>query len=93
MLAVSSDAAEVIRRLMKTGIAGIRISTGPSTSNGKGPALVLDIAQEPPLEDEVIDAQGAQVFVDPAAALTLDDKVLDAHFDGDQVQFDVHDRD
>jgi iron-sulfur cluster assembly protein len=93
MLTVSSDAADVIRRLMKEGAAGLRISTGPATGNGSGPALVLDLAPEPETEDEVIDAEGAQVFVDPAAAPTLDDKLLDARLEGDQVQFDVLSRD
>ena len=93
MLAISSDAADVIRRLMQTGAAGLRISTGPASGNGHGPALVLDLAPEPDSGDEVIDAEGAQVFVDPAAAPTLEDKVLDARVEGDQVEFDVVRRD
>jgi iron-sulfur cluster assembly protein len=91
MLKITSDAAEVIRGLMDAGAGGLRISTGPATSNGHGPALVLDLAPEPDAEDEVLDAEGAQVFVDPAAAVTLNGKILDAQLEGEELQFAVHD--
>jgi iron-sulfur cluster assembly protein len=93
MLSITSNAADVIRGLMKSGAAGLRISTGPATSNGHGPALLLDLAPEPAVEDEVVDADGAQVFVDPAAATTLEHKVLDARMEGEQLHFAVHDQD
>jgi iron-sulfur cluster assembly protein len=93
MLSITNDAAEVIRALMESGAGGLRISTGPSTSNGKGPALVLDLAPEPRSRDEVVDADGAQVFLDPAVAPTLDGKVLDAHVEGEQLEFAVLDDD
>jgi len=91
MLSITSDAAEVIRGLMDAGAGGLRISTGPATANGHGPALVLDLATEPKAHDEVVDDDGAQVFVDPAAAATLDGKVLDAHLEGEELAFAVLD--
>jgi iron-sulfur cluster assembly protein len=93
MLSITSDAAQIIRRLMDSGAGGLRISMGPATSNGHGPALVLDLAPEPRGEDEVVDADGAQVFVDPAAAQSLDGKVLDAQLEGEELQFAVLDED
>jgi iron-sulfur cluster assembly protein len=93
MLSITSDAAQIIRRLMDSGAGGLRISTGPAGSNGHGPALVLDVAPEPRLEDEVVDADGAQVFIDPAASQSLNGKVLDAHLEGEELQFAVLDED
>jgi iron-sulfur cluster assembly protein len=89
MLSITSDAADVIRRLMQEGAAGLRISTGPASFNGHGPPLVLDLAPEPTAGDEVVDEDGAKVFVDPAAAPTLDGKVLDAQLEGEELQFAV----
>lgn len=93
MLSITSDAADVIRRLMEDGAAGLRISTGPASFNGHGPPLVLDLAPEPPAGDQVLDEDGAKVFVDPAAAPTLDGKVLDADLEGEELQFAVLDGD
>jgi iron-sulfur cluster assembly protein len=92
MLSITTDAAEIIRELMDAGAGGLRISTGPATSNGHGPALVLDLAPEPRSEDEVVDADGAQVFVEPAAGAALENKVLDAHTQGEQLEFAVRDQ-
>jgi Fe-S cluster assembly iron-binding protein IscA len=91
MLSITDHAAELIRALMESGAGGLRISTGPATSNGSGPALLLDVAPEPRAQDEVVDAGGAQVFVDPAVAPSLDGKVLDAHLEGEKLEFAVLD--
>lgn len=93
MLSITPDAAELIRRLMEDGVAGLRISTGAASFNGHGPPLVLDLAPEPSAGDEVVDEDGAKVFVDPAAAPTLNGKVLDAHLEGEELQFAVLDSD
>lgn len=93
MISITDDAAELIRALMDSGAGGLRISSAPSTSNGHGPALVLDLAPEPRDDDEVLDADGAHVFVDPAIAPSLDGKVLDAHVEGEQLEFAVLDDD
>jgi len=92
MLAVTTDAAEVIRGLMDSGAAGLRISTGPHSMNGSGPALHVDLAESPEAEDQIVDADGAQVFVDPAAAPALEDKVLDAETDGGELTFAVREQ-
>lgn len=93
MLSITPDAADVIRRLMNDGAAGLRISTGAASFNGHGPPLVLDLAPEPPDGDQIVDEDGAKVFVDPAAAPTLDGKVLDAQLEGEELQFAVIDGD
>jgi iron-sulfur cluster assembly protein len=91
MLAVTENAAAVIRDL--TGSenaavgAGLRIATDPSAGS-----LTLSLAPEPAEGDQVLDASGARLFLDFAAAQLLDDKALDAAVD-DQgaVQFAVTD--
>jgi Fe-S cluster assembly iron-binding protein IscA len=40
----------------------------------------------------VIDAQGARVFLEPKAASLLDDKVLDADVEQNQVAFTIADQ-
>ena len=66
----------------------MRISTGSVSSNGSGPTLELTVAPEPEPEDEVLDDDGAQVFLDPLAAAHVDGKILDAdHEPGGGVSF------
>jgi iron-sulfur cluster assembly protein len=61
--------------------------------NGTGPSYALELAPEPADEDEVVEDEGAQVFVDPAARQTLDDKQLDADIEvGGEVRFSLRDR-
>jgi iron-sulfur cluster assembly protein len=93
MLVITNDAADVIRGLMDSGAGALRIAPAAPTSNGHGPALLLELAPEPEVEDEILNADGAQVFVDPGVVPTLEDKVLDAHVDGEQLEFAVRDQD
>jgi iron-sulfur cluster assembly protein len=46
----------------------------------------------PAEDDEVVEEQGARVFLEPEAASLLDDKVLDASVEQDQVAFTIADR-
>jgi Fe-S cluster assembly iron-binding protein IscA len=78
---------------MDSGAGGLRISSAPATGNGHGPALVLDLAPEPRDEDQVVETDGAQVFLDPSIAPSLRGKVLDAHVEGEQLEFAVLDDD
>jgi len=43
-------------------------------------------------DDEVVEEQGARVFLDPAAASLLEDKVLDASLEQNQVAFTIADQ-
>jgi iron-sulfur cluster assembly protein len=52
----------------------------------------LDVVTLPAEDDEVIDEQGARVFLEPEAASLLDDKVLDASVEQDQVAFTIADQ-
>jgi Fe-S cluster assembly iron-binding protein IscA len=61
--------------------AGLRIDTAGESQ------FSLEIALEPAPGDQVIEEGGARVFVDPDAALILDNAELEARSDGNQVAF------
>src|SRR2546429_9716098 len=52
----------------------------------------LSVVALPAEDDEVIDEQGARVFLEPEAASLLDEKVLDASVEQDQVAFTIADQ-
>jgi Fe-S cluster assembly iron-binding protein IscA len=52
----------------------------------------LTVVPLPAEDDEVIDEQGARVFLEPEAASLLDEKVLDASVEQDQVAFTIADQ-
>ena len=57
-------------------------------------AIVESTDSPAPLEgDEVLDAQGAHVFLDELAVLALEDKSLDAQIEGGEISFGIVQRD
>jgi iron-sulfur cluster assembly protein len=89
MLTVTDNAADQIRTLTDLPDAleggGLRIAT-----DSEAGSLLLSLAGSPVEGDEVLDTAGARLFLDPEAALILDDKELDASVDGaGRVQFAV----
>jgi iron-sulfur cluster assembly protein len=91
MVTITSDAADALRAVLGAKHGGVRISTG-ARANGDGPALTLEVVPEPEPDDEVVDADGAQLYLDPMAVDALDGKVLDAEREADAVRFSVLDR-
>ncbi|SEH15514.1 hypothetical protein [Thermoleophilum album] len=88
MLAISPAASEAIRGLleaseMPTG-SGMRITLSSSGTEG---ALEISLRPHPEAEDQVVEVEGAAVFIEPQALPLVDDKVLDAHVERDQVAF------
>jgi iron-sulfur cluster assembly protein len=53
--------------------------------------LQVSVVSLPAEDDEVIEEQGARVFLEPEAAALLDDKVLDASVEHNQVAFTIAD--
>ncbi|MGH2947514.1 MAG: iron-sulfur cluster biosynthesis family protein [Solirubrobacteraceae bacterium] len=90
MLTITSDAADALRAVLGAKEGGVRISTGTSL-NGNGPNLTLEVVPEPEPDDEVLDADGASLYLDPVAVDALDGKVLDAEREADAVRFSVFD--
>jgi iron-sulfur cluster assembly protein len=89
VLTISPAASEAIKGLIAASDlpenAGIRISSHPQ---GPG-SFELSLAPEAGEADEVVEQQGAIVFVDDEVAPILDDKTLDAQTEGEQVAFTI----
>jgi iron-sulfur cluster assembly protein len=96
VLAITETAATAIKSLASARDqpedAGVRIAAREDVDVAAPGSLELSLADGPAPDDEVIDQQGAHVFVEPRAASYLDDKVLDAYTEGKQVRFTVNDQ-
>ncbi|REE98521.1 Fe-S cluster assembly protein HesB [Thermomonospora umbrina] len=81
MLTLTSGAVQVIRTVTANPElppeTGIRITSGVNGSQ----ALTLSVAARPEQGDEVVEAEGARVYLEPTAATMLEDKTLDAEVD------------
>jgi Fe-S cluster assembly iron-binding protein IscA len=90
VLAITPDAAEAIKGVVNSsGLpddAGLRIAR-PAAGDERGAGFELTVAPVPAEDDQVIEENGAHVFLEPQAANVLDDRKLDADVRGDQVQF------
>ncbi len=86
MLEMTQTAIDVINHIAP-GDAGLRVYVSGGQPDVR--ALQVEIAEEPKADDQVVEAGGAQVFLESRAADTLDDKVLDAVQDERGVRFAV----
>jgi iron-sulfur cluster assembly protein len=84
MLVLTEAAAEVVKSVTATPQApdgaGIRIASSAPEPEAAG-ALQVTAELAPGENDQVIEAAGAHVYLEPQAAAYLDDKVLDAQVD------------
>ena len=94
LLALTDSAVEAVKSI---------VSSSDETSETTGLRMVaeragtqanfhLSVVALPAEDDEVIDEQGARVFLEPEAASLLDDKVLDADVEQNQVAFTIADQ-
>ncbi|MEA2248789.1 MAG: iron-sulfur cluster assembly protein [Solirubrobacteraceae bacterium] len=95
MLTITDRAAEAIDAVVASApnaadTAGLRIARATAPDGQEG--LALSLTDGPAPDDAVVEGGGAPVFVDAAAAPIVDDKVLDAEVDGDQVGFMLRDQ-
>lgn len=93
MLTLTQNATAAIAGLLEgpgmPDSAGIRIASA-SRENGDDPAAIqLGLAAAPDDHDSVIQESGARVFVEDTVIGLLDDKLLDADSDGEQVRFSI----
>ena len=89
MLTLTDDATTQIRNIIESPEVpdgcGVRIATDPASGG-----LSLALAATPAEDDQVLDEAGARVFLEPQAAIMLDDKALDASTDATgQVRFSI----
>jgi Fe-S cluster assembly iron-binding protein IscA len=96
MLMVTENAGQAIEAIVANAElpdgSGLRIDAPdqpPATLDRSGVPLQLEVTSQPAAQDQVVSEGGAQVFIAPAAAPILDDKVLDVQVgeDTDRVQF------
>ena len=70
---------------------GIRlIATDPT--EGEEPGFYLSVVSQPAEDDEVIEEEGARVFLDQQAAIILDGKVLDSVIEDGRATFAIADQ-
>lgn len=82
MLTLTENATTAVKGLIEqlpTDTGGLRISEAVAPDTG----YALSIAEAPLPDDSVVEEAGARVFIDPAATVQLDDRVLDARIDND----------
>jgi iron-sulfur cluster assembly protein len=89
VLTLTENASTVVKTLLDQTDgqqSGLRISQDAADS----PALHVMPTEAPQPGDQVLEEDGARVFLEETAALTLDDKVLDAQVDTEGgVQFSI----
>jgi iron-sulfur cluster assembly protein len=94
MLSLTSEATQAIERILKApGVpdsAGLRIMpVGPSDESEATSELQVEVAEEPGESDEVIETNGARVFVQDSLCGYLDDKLLDAEMVQERIRFSL----
>jgi iron-sulfur cluster assembly protein len=94
MLTITSTAAEAIRAIVQStdvpDKGGIRISL--ARQNGSQASLELALSPAPMEGDDVLELNGAHVFLDEMASVALDDKSLDAEMEGGEISFGIVER-
>ena len=94
MLALTDNAVEAVKSIVSSSdeaseMSGLRMVAERAGTQANFHLTVVPLPAE---DDEVIDEQGARVFLEPEAASLLDEKVLDASVEQDQVAFTIADQ-
>lgn len=78
MLTLTETASSVVKTIVaqspSTETGGLRIQ-GAGTQETE---FQVSVVPQPEMTDSVVERDGARVFLEPGAAIVLDDKVLDA---------------
>ena len=90
MLSMTEAASGAIRAMAEQhdNVTGIRI-TSDAEADGQ---LTLRTAAQPDADDQIVEDQGARVFLDSQAAFLLDSSVLDARLRDGRFRFVVTQR-
>jgi iron-sulfur cluster assembly protein len=94
MLALTDNAVEAVQEILSSSEAmpetsGLRLVADPAGAQAN---FQLSVVALPAEDDEVIEEQGARVFLDREAAALLEDKVLDASVEANEVAFTITDQ-
>jgi iron-sulfur cluster assembly protein len=94
MLALTDSAVQAVQEILSSSeetpeTGGLRLV---AERGGAQTNFQLSVVALPAEDDEVIEEQGARVFLDPEVASLLDDKILDASLEPNQVAFTIADQ-
>jgi iron-sulfur cluster assembly protein len=94
LLALTDNAVQAVKNIVSSTeevseAGGLRLVAEPTPTQVNFELTVVALPAE---DDEVIEEQGARVFLEQEAASLLDDKVLDATEQQNQVAFTISDQ-
>jgi iron-sulfur cluster assembly protein len=94
MLALTDSAVQAVQEILSSSeetpeTGGLRLVAELAGTQAN---FQLSVVALPGEDDEVIEEEGARVFLDPEAASLLEDKILDASIEPDQVAFTIADQ-
>ena len=94
LLALTDNAVEAVKSIVSSSdeaseTGGLRMVAERAGAQAN---FELSVVPLPAEDDEVIEEQGVRVFLEQEAASLLDDKVLDAKVEQDQVAFTIADK-
>ncbi len=94
LLALTDSAVEAVKNIVSSSgeveeTSGLRMVADLAGTQAN---FQLSVVPVPAEDDEVIEEQGARVFLEPEAASLLDDKVLDANLEENRVAFTIADQ-
>jgi Fe-S cluster assembly iron-binding protein IscA len=93
LLALTDNAVEAVKTIVSSSDDVSETSGLRMVAEQAGAQMNLRLSVALPSEDdEVLEEQGARVFLEPEAASLLDDKVLDASVEQNQVAFTIADQ-
>ena len=93
MLTITTEAAQAINAIVGSSPmpqGGLKISAKPVSDSES--TLELSVVESPAPNDQVIEDQGTRVFLEQLASDYLEDKVLDAEVEGEQIRFTLQDQ-
>jgi iron-sulfur cluster assembly protein len=94
LLALTDNAVDAVKNIVSSSdetseTSGLRVVAERAGTQAN---LQLSVVPLPAEDDEVIEEQGVRVFLEPEAASLLDEKVLDASVEQDQIAFTLADQ-
>ena len=81
MLTLTENASTIVRDLTHQPGSGDSAGLRISSEDAPQPTFAVTAAEAPEPGDQTVEQDGATVYLDEAAAVLLDDKVLDAAVD------------
>jgi iron-sulfur cluster assembly protein len=93
VLTITTEAAQAINAIVESSPmpqGGLKITAKPVSDTES--TLELSVVEAPAESDRVIEDQGTRVFLEELASDYLEDKVLDAEVEGEQIRFTLQDQ-